>query len=216
MKLTKKTITDKIKTELKYHLSDSTAMASMINPIFAALEVSAFGMTIPNSINARLIGTGLTYAGMGRLYSKGMDLSRKVFKIKPETKVALRKRHDRAYSIAYNLIVSPIFYYAAGSRDIEQIALGTGVSVAFGLVAGGWLGSAVDQFRDLSGLENSKRLPNVIAESSPKMKKGLVALLAAASIGLTAETYNLKTQYEQYFHPKTEAIQNYENNGGTK
>ena len=192
---------------LKYHLSDSTALLTATTPLFAAFETFMAGISIENSINARLLGTGLTYAGLGRVFTKGMDLSRKLFKITPETKERVKQAHDAAYAISYNFLMSPLFYYIAGVRDIKQIALGTVSSMGLALIAGGPMGYSVDAFRDLTGLKNSERIPKIISKSSPKIKKSLVALLAAASIGLTAEVYNLKTQYENYSASKKEVSQ---------
>jgi hypothetical protein len=187
----KASVMEKIKDNLKYHLVDSTALMGFSSPIFAALETSIAGISHENSIHARLLAVGLTYAGLGRIFSKGMDLSRKMFHIKPETKERLKQLHDASYATAYNILISPLFYYAAGVRDIKQIAMGTAMSMGFAFVAGGPMGYAVDAFRDLTGLKSSERVPELVRRQNPNIKKGLAALLTAGMIAATAGVYSV-------------------------
>ncbi len=205
----KTSLAGKVKDILKYHVVDSTALMAVSTPVFAAFETYCAGMTDDNSLHARLLAVGLTYAGMGRLFSKGLDVSRKLFKIKPETKEKVKQIHDATYAAAYNLAICPPFYYAAGVRDPEQIALGTAAGVGFALVVGGPMGYAVDAFRDLTGLKKSERLPALVERQNSKTKRGLAALLVGGAIALTAGVYSStpNNQDIQYQTPNTQQVE---------
>lgn len=183
-----------LKEEAPSYLVDSTSLLAASTPIFAALETNVAGFSNENSVNARLLGTGLTFAGMGKLFTGGLRRSRKLFKIKEETtRESLINLHDAAYAVAYNLVISPPFYLLAGVRDLKQIAIGTGLSMGFALVAGGPIGYAVDSFKDLTGLEECKRrgYPELVRKQPPYIKRIIAAGLVAASIALTSGVYQI-------------------------
>ena len=69
--------------------------------------------------------------------------------------------------------------------------MGTLVSAGAGLALGGITGYTMDTFKDLAGIEESKRLPAPIKKQSSKIKKGLIALVTAASIGAVAGVYSI-------------------------
>jgi len=195
----------KSKKALKTHLVDSTALMVPSTPLFGAFETFVAGMSVENSIHARALAYGLTYAGMGRLFTKGLDISRNLFKIKPETKERVKQFHDTAYAVTYNLAISPFFYYAAGVRDFKQIAIGTGMAMGVALFIGGPMGYFVDGYRDLMGIKDSKRIPRAVSGQSPRIKKTIAALVLSSSIGLTAGLYQ--------FVPKKDTQTNtYQNN----
>lgn len=178
-----------LKDKLKKHLVDSTAVAAISNPAFSLLEMAA-GMSLDTSLNARLAGTTMTFLGMGSIYTLGMDLSRKLFKITDESHLNLKKVHDTVYSAAYCLAVSPAFYYISGSRDLKEIALGTLASAGIALATGGIVGYAIDAFRDFATIEKSNRLPRFIEKQSSSMKKGFIAIGIAASLTASNLIYN--------------------------
>jgi hypothetical protein len=128
---------------------------------------------------------------MGSLFTKGMDFSRKLFNVGDKTSEKMKQVHDTGYAIAYNAVIGPAFYYAAGVTDLKQMALGTLCGMGLAVFVGGPMGYAVDAYRDLSGIKDSERLPNVIKRQSRAVKLGLAGLLAAASVGLTAGVYHL-------------------------
>ncbi|VVB77573.1 Uncharacterised protein [uncultured archaeon] len=173
---------------LTKHIVDSTAMINVLNPVMAALEISPIvGMSSDTSFNARKLGTLATYGGLGFLYSKGRGISKKLFGINESSE----KLHDTLYTAGFFLTCSPVFYLAAGSRDLKEIVIGTLVSVGVGFAFGGATGYTVDAFRDFTGIEESERLPSSIKKQNSKMKKGLVALVTAASIGAVSGIYSL-------------------------
>lgn len=71
---------------LKYHVIDSTALLAASNPIYSVFETCIAGMSDSVSINARLVATGLSYLGMGTMFARGRDFSRRLFKITDKTK----------------------------------------------------------------------------------------------------------------------------------
>src|SRR3989344_5121862 len=103
----KRNIVRRVKDSLTYHLVDSTALLAESTPIFAAFETGIAGMSDDISINARLIATGLAYAGVGTALAKGRDLWRKAFKVSDTTKERVQMLHDTAYLAAFNLVTAP-------------------------------------------------------------------------------------------------------------
>jgi hypothetical protein len=197
----------KAKTALIYHLIDSTAMLTETTPTFAAYEVFAAGMSPQVSKNTRWIIAGATYGGLGWVYGKVRDISRKVFHINKETKERFKNLHDAVYTSAFNLVLSPPLYYAAGERDIEKIAIGTLCSIGLGLINGGPLGYTVDAFRDLTGLEQSERIPKLISKQSPAIKKSLATILVATSLATTGLIYKTYDAYHNSNHNKTNQVE---------
>ncbi len=183
----------------KYHFTDSTSLLAVLTPIFAAFETGVAGMSDEVSTNARLTAAGLTYfAGMGGLWGKGNDISRKIFKITDKSKEKTQSIHDCLYSGAFNVVVMPIVYITSGTRDVKEIAIGTSMAVAYGLTQGPVLRYAVGVGRDLVGLNVYERrtYPELVRKQRPTVKKGLAAFLTAASIGLTAGVYSLTPEKE--------------------
>ncbi len=198
----KEKIKDWIKNNSKLYFADSTALLAESTPILAAFETGLAGMSDEISMNARLLGAGLTYFGLGYSYTKGRDLSKKLFKIKDATKEKMQILHDSLYTGAFSLGVSPLIYLASGARDFKEIAIGTASAVALGLVNGAPVAYSVDLFRDLTGLKNCERpsYPNLLKNLKSKTKKGLAALVLAGSLGLTAGVYSLTSNEETNYN----------------
>jgi len=184
-----RTFTQKAKDALKFHLIDSTALLVASYPIYAAFETRIAGINNASSIHSKVIVGALTYGGMGFLYGKVRDVSRRLFGIKPETSEAMKYAHDVAYSAGFNLVTNPLFYYAAGVRDIKQIAIATGLSIGVSLAMGGAFGYSIDALRDLTGLKESERLPKSIDALHSRAKKTVAALAVAGSFALTTGVY---------------------------
>jgi hypothetical protein len=178
---------------LKYHVADSISLLTVTNPIYSAFEVGVAGMSDEVSIKARTAATVLSlFFGMGWAFGKGRNIWRKGFNITDRTKERVQMKHDILYSGAFNFVVAPIIYLASGVNDVKQLAIGTGTSVAFGMFQGPLMGYAVGVGRDLAGLEPCERktYPDLIRRQNPKVKKGIAAGLAAASIGLMSLIYS--------------------------
>ncbi len=107
----------RIKDISKYlitHGIDSTAICTVVNPPMSALETYVVKMSNQVSQNARMIAALLTFGGIGFVFSRGRDLSRKLFNINQEKSEIIKQVHDTCYGIAYAAITSPPFYYLAG------------------------------------------------------------------------------------------------------
>jgi len=193
----------KIKNVLKYHIVDSTALLTFSNPIFSVMETIVSGMSDAESIKSRESIAGLTYLGLGYLYGKGRDLSRKIFKINDQTKEKIQYVHDAVYSAAFNAALSPLIYhFLAGVDDPRKIALGTMSTIGYSLLLGAPMGYSVDVLRDLTGLKKCERksYQQIIQNKSSKTKKFIAAGLIAASIAAMAAVYSLtpdKTHIQQ-------------------
>ncbi len=189
-----KSIIGKIKHNLKFHLVDSTAILAESTPVFAVFETQIAGLSNEISINTRLIAAGITYfGGTGYIYGKGRDLSRRLFSIGDETTEKVLALHDAVYLAAFNLVIAPPLYFAAGERDLKRIAIATATIMAVALVNGGPLGYAVDLFRDLTGLKECRRPSyRFLKKQSPRVKRVLVVLLTAAAVAVTGGIYALR------------------------
>jgi hypothetical protein len=181
---------EKLKYEVKRHLSDSTAIVTMTNPIYACLETMVIGMSNGVSINSRMINTGLVYTGLGSL-TKLRDFTKKIFGIGRESKEYVKGLHDVLFAGTFIVGIKPLVYLASGETDWKKIALATGLSVLVGGAVAYPMGYLVDSYRDLTGIEKSGRLPNAIEGQSPKVKKTLAALLTAGSVGAAGLVYAL-------------------------
>lgn len=194
---------NKVVDNLKQHVVDSTALLAESTPVFAAFEVGIAGMSDATSMNARMLAAGIAYAGVGYLFGKGRDLSRKVFKITDQTKERTQHIHDVGYTAAFNLAISPPMYaisqtLAGEDIDLTKIAIGTAAATAFGAVNGSPMGYAVDVFRDLSGVRECNRpsYPKFLKKQSAKVKKGILAGLIGASIGVAGLIYSMTPNTE--------------------
>ena len=207
-------IAKKIIDNLKYHVVDSTVMLAESNPIYSAFEVGIAGMSNETSIHARLVAAALAYAGLGRAYSKGRDMWRGIFRITDKTSEKAQTLCDTAYTAAFNLALSPPMYFACGARDLKEIAVGTACAVGFGALNGAPMGYAIDVFRDLSGLQTNERnsYPDLIRKQTPMVKKGIAAVLIAASIGGMGLIYSAKSDNHQNLNAPIPSVQQTKSN----
>ena len=82
----KKGMVQRIKDTAKYHLVDSTAILAESTPIYAAFETFVAGMSNKVSMTTRVLAATSAYAGLGYVYGKGRDASRRLLKINDTTK----------------------------------------------------------------------------------------------------------------------------------
>lgn len=210
--------TNNFSKKLGKHLVDSTAIVAECTVPYALGEVYGAGMSDEVSRNARLLGAVLVYGGLGTAFAKGRELSRRVFRINETSNERLQVTHDALYNAGFNAVVGPLFYLASGSRDPQEIIIGTIVQTAIGFVNGAPMGYSVDTFRDLTGIEECKRpsYPKIIKNRSRNAKKTLATLIAAGTIGVTAGIYaltpdrhedNVPQQYEQVIETNQDQTQ---------
>jgi hypothetical protein len=182
---------------LKKHLIDTTGVVAAANPFMSILEVSPLNnMTVWESVNARITGTALFYAGLGSVFSKGRDLSKRIFKIKGKSEETLNWLHDAVYGIGFGFAVSHLIYPVASYMAGEQLnypkifnasAIAGISSIPIGMAAGYY----IDAIRGLTGIEESERLPELVKRQSPFRKKTLATLLALSQAAPMALTYHL-------------------------
>ena len=176
------------------HIVDSTALITATNPLLSALEVTVGGMSDDVSINARMTASALAYVGLAYALSKGRDMSKKVFKIVDQTKERVKQLHDAAYLAAFNVVFGPALYLFSGETDANKIAAGTAILVGTGALVGGPVGYSIDTFRELTGIQSSERVPTIIRNKSPTVKRGIAGLLTIASVAAMAGIYAMTSQ----------------------
>lgn len=166
----------KVGKGLAGHLTDCTAIIAESMPPFAFFETLpqqyyGAGMSPEVSLNTRLLATATAFGGLGYLYAAGRRASRRIFRLTPESSEKSQQIHDVVYTGAFNMVLSPIFYLAAGESDPKKIAIGTAWGAALGAVNGGPMGYAVDVFNDLVGTRPNDRLPHSMEALSQVLKE---------------------------------------------
>lgn len=174
----------------KKHIVDTTALLSSTNPFYGLLEKTVYGMSNETSINARVNIAKMSYLGLGLIFAKGRDLSRKLFNISDKTKESTQTVHDGLYSSAFNAALGPILYTLSGSQDWKEITVATLGNIVLSFPTGIVAGYAIDAARDLTGIEESIRIPKSVRNINPNLKKTIVAVLVGASLGLMALIYS--------------------------
>ncbi len=187
---------EKQRFSVKEHLVDTTSALTQANPLFAALEVGAYGLSSAASLKARA-GVGLTsYAGLNLLFAQGRDVSQKVFGINKNTSETTHLVHDTAYIAAMNAVITPPLYSIAAhlsgeTIDPETLLLATVTNAVVGGVNGPLIGYAFDIGRDLMGIKECDRkfYPEAIKRQSPGVKKAIFAGAVATSCALVGGIY---------------------------
>jgi len=180
---------DDVVNAVKLHVVDATALLVVSHPVYGAMETYIAGMDDEVSLISRLIITGISYLGFASLISRGRDFSRSFFGISDETKERFQVGHDMVYNAVFNLVANPLIYLAAGSRDVQEIAVGSLSGAAIGLTFGGLFGYSLDAYRDLFGLKSTNRLPDLVAKQSSSRKKAIAFAGMAVSTALLALVY---------------------------
>ena len=178
---------------LEDYVTTNIALNTESQPFFALYEVFVVGMSNEISQNSRLMGFVLGFAGLSEVYKRGRELFKKVLRISDKTSELAHIIYDASYCGLFSLAFLPPIYYAAGSRDLNEIAAGTGCGIMLGVINGAPAGYALDVFKDLTGLEECKRrsYPEFIKKQNPKIKKVIAAGLVALSIGAMSLIYLL-------------------------
>lgn len=187
---------EKLRVSLKEHIVDTTSALTQSNPLYAALEVGAYGLSSAASLKARL-GIGLSsYAGLNLLFAKGRDVSQKVFGIDSNSSEKTHLVHDFSYIAAMNAAITPPLYSLAAhlsgeTIDPETLMWATLVNAGVGGANGPLIGYAFDIGRDLMGIKECDRkfYPNAIKRQSPGVKKAIFAGAVATSCALVGGTY---------------------------
>ncbi len=164
--------------------------AAVCTPIFAGLEVLAADMSNETSWNARLVSLGVIVAGGAERFTNGLERSREQTVGATATNRDLLK-HDAVYSARFNLVTSPFFYFACGSRSVSEIAIGTIVVTVLGYILGGRYGYILDTAHDLTGVQPTERTHPLLKDKSARAKKTIAAMGVTASAAATALIYHI-------------------------
>ncbi len=180
-----------LKKRASSYMVETTAALAESNPWYSLLEVTVADMSDDVSLHARLVATGISYAGLGYFFTQTRALSRRLMHITDHTAERWHLLHDAAYTAMFNVTLAPIMYYIAGAHDPREIAIGTAVATAIGAVNGSPMGYAVDIFNDLFGLQPCERksYPSLLRTQPPRVKKAIAVGCIAASIGTMAAIY---------------------------
>lgn len=198
-----------IKTELPYHAVNSLAQLSLATPIFALYETIMANMSIEQSMNTRYWAAVITFAGVGYLDAKVRDYVRKKFNVTDQTKVKTQKKIDRRTKMIFNTARAGLTYLLGlKGRDPTKLLRGVGLGVLYGKFFGASSGYMMDLYQDLSGLKESKRIPEKIQNLKSSTKKLLMAGLIVISIGTTAGIYKTIPPVKEYIIDKYEQILN--------
>lgn len=179
---------------LKEHFVDVVGGVSGGSPLYAFLETKVAGFPHNASINSKLTGIGFSIFGLGTLFSKGRDYSKEYFEVTKDSNLRRKFTHDAIYGAAFSLVSSPLTYlFASLYSNItwENISWGTGTNMLFALPGGIACGLSVDVYRDLMGTKEYEKLPELVRNQNPIIKKGLAALLTVTSAAATVAYYQL-------------------------
>lgn len=142
-KVEKKSRISRFKEGLTGHIVDTSALLASTNPLYVAMEVGLAGMSDDVSIGSRITAAVLGYGGMGFVFVKGRDLSRKILHITDSTRERVQTLHDATYTAAFNLAMVPAIYLSMGST-IRQAIIGGLSAAAISPVMGPIMGYSVD------------------------------------------------------------------------
>ena len=180
---------------IKSYVIENTGLLLASTPI-GALNDMVFGVSISKSLESKLKVIGGAYLGLGFIYVKGRDFSRKMFKMNKEG-VSEKKKfaHDAIYNVCWSVPFSLAIYLSSGV-DFETAKNVTISANIISFFSGPITGYTIDMFRDFAGFKKSDRkIPLVLKNTSKKTKKVLATGMLAASILLTAGVYTVKHNY---------------------
>ena len=188
---------------IKNYLVDTTGLLATAMPLYAGVEVFGAGMSAATSLEARLKVAQLSYLGMGFIYSKGRDLSRRIFKVNGDSPELKKVVHDSIYQVVFNGIMGVPIYLSSGA-SLEEAIKGVTATSVLSLVSGPISGYGIDLFRNLCGTTNEfSRKPQLVNNLGKKAKRALAIALIMGTVVSMAGIYKIK-----------EATTNHSNNIG--
>ena len=195
-----------LKYNLKYHLVNSAAQVGVATPIMVAYETGVTGIPDEQSLYARLLGASLTFGGIGYLDARFRDFARKKLHVEDTTNEFIQGTVDIGSRIVFNLARFPSVYFAVGIRDLDTLIALTTFGVGYSFVSGYFSGYAMDLSRELTGIQESKRIPSYIRNHSPPIKKAIFAGLIASSILLTMGIYKITNNPSKAIEQHVESV----------
>lgn len=180
----------------KCHLTDVIGGATIGSPLYAYLETQWGGMSYTYSGYSKISGLTTSLLGLGSVFSRGRDLSRKLFKISNEkglAKSCVRFLHDGIYSTLFAYPSSMLNYTLSGTPSNEKDS-STFNNMIVASFAGAICSISIDIYRDLMGTEECHYIPRFIKNQNPKIKRSLATLLTACSAAGTVSFYHYMTR----------------------
>ncbi len=187
------------KENLKLHLADSTTAVAIFTPISAFVEKYILSMDNYDSFLARASVITLMYSGVGTLISRAGEIDRRWFKLEPKSKEKIFS-HDIFKIAKYSFLLTFPFYLFLGCKDLKEVCIGAAVSSVSAISA--LIMSDVTRSSFGLDIQYSK---NIINKLKPKAKKGLVTLIAVASIASTTGVYKFNPDKEFLYNVQEKA-----------
>ena len=178
-----------IAKKLKRYAVDVVATTAVATPVLSALETMVAGMSNEVSIKARILGVGLSVAGVATIFTYGREYFRRLFGRDMNGNNLPAFTYDARYAAFFAAALSPFFYSVAGSQNIVEMGVATALNTGLAYIAGGPYGYMLDAAHELTGITEPRRLPKFLRESSDRCKKGVAASVVLFSAGLTALIY---------------------------
>lgn len=173
----------------KRYAVDVVAITAVTTPVLSALETMVAGMSTEVSVKARILGIGLSVAGVASIFTYGREYFKRMLGKDMNGNNLPAFTYDARYAAFFAAALSPFFYGVAGSRDIVEIVAATALNTGIAYVAGGPYGYMLDAAHELTGVQQPERLPKFLRDSSDRFKRGVAAGSLLFSAGLTALIY---------------------------
>lgn len=173
----------------KRYAVDVAATTALATPVLAGLETMVAGMSTEVSLKARVLGVGLSVAGVSSIFTYGREYFRRMLGKDMNGNNLPAFTYDARYAAFFAAALSPFFYGVAGSRDIVEIGVATALNTGIAYVAGGPYGYMLDAAHELTGIQQPQRLPAFLRDSGDRFKRGVAAGSLLFSAGLTALIY---------------------------
>ncbi len=171
--------------EFKLHIGNSTAILMSVTPIYAIVELFVLNMAELVSLKARLITILITYLGLGFLFAKGRNISKRIFNVSEEfSHESTIVVHDLLYLVGFNFCLTPLLYLVSGASP-REIVLGTSFALGMAFIAGPINGFFIDAAGELTGLNSSLRLPVAVRQLDQASKTTILfGVLMLVLLGL--------------------------------
>lgn len=186
---------EKIKTLICNHFTDVNAQNVVCLPVFSIMEVTKGHLTPTQSIDARGFSYVAGLAGIGSLYSRGNDLTRRLGTRIGFTSVKSEKIIDSIYGAAFFYMYSLALYTAISKMSIADAQPASISAGIIGMFIGAPIGYYTNLFRDAFNFENKDAKPTFLRGASLKKKIGAVVLSTSVALSLTGGAYILKNHY---------------------
>ncbi|MEK6760471.1 MAG: L-alanine exporter AlaE [Nanoarchaeota archaeon] len=184
-----------ISGQIKNYFVDTTGLLLVSIPIAAAVEIFIIGLSISISLESRIKVIALAYLGLGLIYAKGRDFSKKLFKIEKNSSEKIRALHDSFYTVLFNIILSLIIYLSSGA-NLSLAANGAVVIAIVSFISGPISGYSIDSFRDFTGTKNSDRkMPAFLKNAGSDAKKIISIVIVITAVVATAGIYLIKSEF---------------------